>query len=141
MNHARHLIVNKAREFLGTPYHHQGRVKGAGIDCAGLVICVAHELKLSEYDLDNYPKESDGVELQQLFSENAISARQLDIGNIILLKIKKVPQHCGIIAFKDNVRTFIHACRKRQKVVEIELTKDYIRKVVNVYEFPNIDKL
>ena len=27
-------IVRAAREWLGTPYHHHGRVKGAGADCA-----------------------------------------------------------------------------------------------------------
>ena len=131
------LIISKAREFLNTPYHHQGRVKGAGIDCAGLVICVAHELNLSQYDISNYPRESDGIELQELFNQNAVLVKDLDIGNIVLLKIKKVPQHCGIIGIKNNVKTLIHACRKRKKVVEIEFTKDYIRKVVGVYKFPH----
>lgn len=141
MDYGKHLIVNKAREFLGTPYHHQGRVKGAGVDCAGLVICVAHELLLSDYDLDNYPRESDGTKLTNLFNDNAILTNKLDVGNIVLMKIKKVVQHCGIIGYKDNFLTLIHACRKRKKVVEIELTKEYQEKIVNIYEFPNLDKL
>lgn len=141
MNYANHLIVNKAREFLGTPYHHQGRVKGAGIDCAGLVICVAHELGLSDYDLDNYPRESDGIKLTELFDDNAILTQNLDIGNIVLMQIKKVVQHCGIIGYKNDVLTLIHACRIRKKVVEIELTENYKEKIINIYEFPDLDKL
>lgn len=141
MDDARHLIVSKAREFLETPYHHQGRVKGAGVDCAGLVICVAHELNLSGYDINNYPKESDGIELKQLLNENAIVTKKRDIGNIVLLKIKQVPQHCGIIGIKDDFMTLIHACRKRKKVVEIELTKQYVDKIVSIYQFPNLHKI
>ena len=33
----RDRIVFEARQWLGTPYHHRGRVKGAGCDCAQLV--------------------------------------------------------------------------------------------------------
>jgi NlpC/P60 family putative phage cell wall peptidase len=35
---ARQEVVQEARAWLGTPYHHQGRVKGAGVDCAMLLI-------------------------------------------------------------------------------------------------------
>jgi NlpC/P60 family putative phage cell wall peptidase len=34
----RQEVVQEARGWLGTPYHHQGRVKGAGVDCAMLLI-------------------------------------------------------------------------------------------------------
>lgn len=30
-------MVNAAREWLGTPYHHRGSVKGGGCDCAWLI--------------------------------------------------------------------------------------------------------
>ena len=32
----RRAVVAEARSWLGTPYHHMGRVKGAGVDCAML---------------------------------------------------------------------------------------------------------
>lgn len=34
----RAAVVDEARTWLLTPYHHQGRVKGAGVDCAMLLI-------------------------------------------------------------------------------------------------------
>jgi NlpC/P60 family putative phage cell wall peptidase len=37
-------IVAAARSWLGTPYHHQAAVKGAGCDCLGLVRGVYEEL-------------------------------------------------------------------------------------------------
>lgn len=36
----RAAVVAEARSWLGTPYHHEARVKGAGVDCAQLLIGV-----------------------------------------------------------------------------------------------------
>jgi cell wall-associated NlpC family hydrolase len=36
----RALVVQEARSWLGTPYHHHGRVKGVGVDCAQLLCAV-----------------------------------------------------------------------------------------------------
>jgi len=36
-NPIRAAVVAEARCWLGTPFHHQGRVKGAGVDCAMLL--------------------------------------------------------------------------------------------------------
>jgi len=33
----RAAVVAEARSWLGTPFHHQGRIKGAGVDCAMLL--------------------------------------------------------------------------------------------------------
>ncbi len=33
-------VVRAAREWLGTPYHHHGRIKGAGADCAMFPLAV-----------------------------------------------------------------------------------------------------
>ena len=33
----REAVVAEARQWLRTPYHHMGRVKGAGVDCATLL--------------------------------------------------------------------------------------------------------
>ena len=33
-------IVAEAMTWLGTPYHHRGKLKGIGVDCAQLPLCV-----------------------------------------------------------------------------------------------------
>lgn len=33
----RDQIVAEARTWLGTPYHHKGRIKGVGVDCGGII--------------------------------------------------------------------------------------------------------
>jgi len=37
---ARTAVVQEARSWVGTPYHHQGRVKGAGVDCGQLLAAI-----------------------------------------------------------------------------------------------------
>lgn len=50
----RQAVVAEARSWLGTPYHHQGGVKGAGVDCAFLLIRVYHAMGLIP-DIDPRP--------------------------------------------------------------------------------------
>lgn len=39
---SRDLVITEARTWLRTPYHHQARIKGAGVDCATL-LCEVYE--------------------------------------------------------------------------------------------------
>ena len=41
---------------LKTPFAHQGRVPGLGMDCAGLFIQVCRELSLEHKDASGYPR-------------------------------------------------------------------------------------
>jgi cell wall-associated NlpC family hydrolase len=45
----REKIISVAHEYLGTPYRHQGRLKYVGVDCIGLVMCVAEEVGLLRF--------------------------------------------------------------------------------------------
>ena len=46
-------IIAKARSWIGIEYRFRGRSR-QGIDCSGLVVGVAKELKLFDYDFTNY---------------------------------------------------------------------------------------
>lgn len=49
-------VVEEARTWLGTPYHHQGRIKGVGVDCAMILCDVFHAAGLIPYiDPRPYP--------------------------------------------------------------------------------------
>jgi cell wall-associated NlpC family hydrolase len=54
----RAAVVREAREWLGTPYHHHGRVKGIGVDCAQLLCGVFERASMVPHiDLGNYPRD------------------------------------------------------------------------------------
>lgn len=46
---ARKRIVEEARRFLQTPYHHMGRVRDAGIDCATLILEVYEQAGITPH--------------------------------------------------------------------------------------------
>lgn len=50
----RQEVVREAHTWLGTPYHHQGRVKGVGVDCGMLLIEVFRDCGLVP-DIDPRP--------------------------------------------------------------------------------------
>lgn len=45
-----------AQDYIGTPYHTEGRVKGAGVDCLTLLACAAEDAGMIERaDIEHYP--------------------------------------------------------------------------------------
>jgi cell wall-associated NlpC family hydrolase len=52
----RAVIVAEAKSFIGTPYHPNGRIKGAGVDCLTLLACV-YETLLGPIEVPYYPKD------------------------------------------------------------------------------------
>jgi cell wall-associated NlpC family hydrolase len=58
METQRAAVVAEARTWIGTDFHHESRVKRAGVDCAGLLAAVYHnvglipDLKLAHYPSD-----------------------------------------------------------------------------------------
>lgn len=50
MSDIENAIIQEARTWLGTPFKHQGRLKGQGVDCLGLLVGVAAALRLRGRD-------------------------------------------------------------------------------------------
>jgi cell wall-associated NlpC family hydrolase len=51
----RAAVITEAATWLGTPFHHEARVKGAGVDCLQLLIAVAQEVGLiGEIEVPHY---------------------------------------------------------------------------------------
>lgn len=55
----RKRIVEEAYSWLGTPYHHQAMVKGAGVDCAMILVAIYREAGLLPADFDPRPYPQD----------------------------------------------------------------------------------
>jgi cell wall-associated NlpC family hydrolase len=96
-------IVEEAKSWLGTPWHHEGRVKGAGIDCGMLILEVYEHVGLiprvtpPHYGPDFMLHRSDEwyVELILRFADE-ISSEPLP-GDAIVCKQGRVYSHGGII--------------------------------------------
>lgn len=128
-------VVRVAREIVGTAFHHQGRLKGVGIDCAGVVIVVAHELGLSEFDVTDYGRIPDGETIRSLLDEHMDPVEKPEPGDVLLFRFTKHDQHLAILATHDQVMTIIHARGDIGRVVETSLDKVWKRRVTGAWRY------
>lgn len=142
-------VVNEARLWLGTRFHHQGRVKATehhqgGCDCIGLIIGVAKNLELISpitgkpltlYDQQGYSRYPDGVALQQAMAAclPEIAVTELEPGDILLLKFEENPQHVAIVSDYGDKLGIIHCYAQARKVVEHGLDISWQQRIVRAY--------
>lgn len=111
----RKTIVAEAREWLGTPYHHQARLRGVGVDCVGLVIGVARSLGIvaPEFDVGGYPRTPDGRSLLSITDGHMerIAQDAMQPGDVVVVCIAPgSPQHLGILGdYRHGGLSLIHA--------------------------------
>lgn len=107
----RAAFVETVLSYVGTPFHHQGRLPGVGLDCPGPIICAArhHGLVAPNFDVTAYSRIPDGVTLQA-HCETYMDRVQLDDaqpGDVILAGFRNgPPQHLGVIVERNYHRTY-----------------------------------
>jgi cell wall-associated NlpC family hydrolase len=131
----RAAIVQCARGYLGTPFAHQGRTKGVAIDCAGLLVCVAHELGLSQADVDGYGRQPDLQVFRSTLREHLGEKAFVDVqlGDILTFATPR-EQHLGIVAGLDPL-SIVHAWEGAGRVVEHVLDQAWRRRVRGCFSF------
>ena len=138
MTVSREAVVAAARGWVGTPFHHQARLKGVGVDCAGVLIGVAHELGLSHYDIDGYGREPHAglAEAEAARELEPIPLDRLQPGDVLQFRIERQTQHFGIVTTAAPEIYFVHALIKVGRVVETRLDRFWRPRVTGAYRFP-----
>lgn len=97
----------------GTPYLHQGRVPGVGMDCpAPLIVGAwAHGIKPRSFDVTGYTGAPDGVTLKRLCDEHLepIPFDQAQPADVLLTawaREKFKPRHLGILMDANPQRRY-----------------------------------
>jgi hypothetical protein len=65
-------ILAAARTWLGTPWRHQGRLKGVAMDCGGLILGVGRDLGLLDFDTRAYGRIPDGRLLRAVCEQHLV---------------------------------------------------------------------
>lgn len=99
-------IIACARTYLGTPYQHQGRLKGTGIDCVGLIVGIARECGFFIADRTGYPRLPYRGLIETAAAESMDRILMPEPGCVALVRFRKYPQHAAILTDDDTV---IHA--------------------------------
>jgi cell wall-associated NlpC family hydrolase len=132
-------VVVEARRWLGVPWRHQGRTR-AGVDCAGLVVMVAHALDLSRYDYRGYSRRAHGqafVEHFQLTMES-LRVAEAAAGDVLVFADHAYPCHCGFLTGKWDQPHLLHAHATRRKVIEEPYIGEWPAKVRFAFRFPMV---
>ena len=135
-------VVNLAREWIGTPYRHQGYQKQIGCDCLGLIRGLWRELYGVEPQQPK-PYAKDWAETtnheRMLMAARAyfgaqITLEELQPGCLILFRWRDgaAIKHAGILSATDQ---FIHAY-ERIGVTQSALVPSWRRRIEAVFQFP-----
>jgi len=131
-------VVAAARECLGTPFRHQGRRVGHGLDCAGVVVHVATCLALPVLDMRRYGRNPSGAELESVIDRQACLSR-VDLAawedaDVLLMRFDGDPQHLGIWTGS----TLVHAYAQAGRCVEHSIDVQWRRRIVRAYQFVEV---
>ena len=131
-------IIAAARDCLGTPFVHQGRIPGRALDCAGLVVAVAQAIGVEYIDQTGYSRSPSGGLLEAALDDQPgitrIAPFDREPGDILLMRFSGDPQHLAILAGE----TIIHAFEAPGLVCEHDLTDLWTRRIVRVYRFKDL---
>jgi cell wall-associated NlpC family hydrolase len=129
----RQAIVACARSYLGVQWLHQGRSR-LGLDCAGLIVRVARDLGLSDFDVTGYGKEPQGNALRAILEQHSIAVEKPEVGDILLLRFTRLPQHLAIVTDYG----IIHTHRAVGRVVEHGLDRLWRARLVAAFAYPGV---
>jgi len=135
----RQQIINEARTWLETPFHHQGRVKGVGVDCIGVVGLVGVYFGfLKEADIPNNYAHSPNASMMQKQLEKHLQKIRIEeagIGDILHFCFDREPQHVG---FLTDVG-LLHAYAQVRKCVEHSYDATWQSRVRGAYRFRGLE--
>jgi cell wall-associated NlpC family hydrolase len=110
----RQAVIAEARTWLRTPWHHAAKVKGAGVDCAMLLIaCFSAPGLIADFTPEHYPVDWAMHRDQALFDEwlsrFAHPVETPQPADIVHYRFGRVFSHAGIVV---DWPLIIHADRR-----------------------------
>lgn len=100
-------VVEEAKSWLGTPYHHLAKIKGAGVDCGQLLIGVYSNVGLiPDIETGYYPNDWHFHRSEEQYigwvSKYAKPTDNPKVGDVMLFKFGRCISHGGILV-GDNL--------------------------------------
>lgn len=138
-------IVAAARSALGTPFKHQGRMAGKGLDCAGLLVHVVTALGLPVADRSGYARHPSSGELESALAEHValgilvqVPVNAVQAGDFVLMRFEteRENRHLGVIGHGDML---IHAWAVVRKVCEHRIDDQWRRRIVAAWRIAGVD--
>jgi cell wall-associated NlpC family hydrolase len=121
----RQWVVDSAKAWLGTPWHHEARVKGAGVDCANFLAAVYFESDMiPNLTLDHYPPDWHLHNAEPRFLDIVMKfCREVSaplVGDIVMFRLARAAAH-GAIFVDDECTVIAHAWKEEGRVTLTDL--------------------
>lgn len=131
----RQAVATEARRWIGTPWHHQARVIGAGVDCVMLVCEVFEAAGLIPHVVpDYYPIDVMMHKVDEpvtpYFARYAVPVGVPEIGDVVLYKFGHSFSHAAIVVGDGLV---VHALRHAGQVLETGIDEGPLAGRTRVY--------
>lgn len=132
----RKSFVDSARSYIGTPFHHQGRLPQVGLDCGGVIVCAATENGYEISDIVGYANTPALGMLERAVLEHCdvVPLEEVQDGDIMLFKFLREPQHLAVY----SGGMLIHAYQQVGKVVENSFDDTWRKRLVACYSLRGI---
>jgi NlpC/P60 family putative phage cell wall peptidase len=144
----RAAVVDEARRWLGTPFHHQAHTRGVGADCLGMVGGVAIALGLYPAEAwatiwaqhAGYARTPDGSTLEAVCRRYLVPAGHLmQPGDVLLMRFSRDPQHMAILVpYAHGGLAMVHAYSRAGRVVEHRYAPVWQARTVDWYSMPGV---
>lgn len=132
-------IVAAARECLGTPFVHQGRLPGRALDCAGVAVHACRQCGLTALEPQGYGRQPHDGMLEMWLERQPFLARaplaDMHAGDLLLMRFTGEPQHIAIATDAG----ILHSYEKAGRVVEHVLDPRWRKRIVRVYRFIEVN--
>jgi cell wall-associated NlpC family hydrolase len=136
----REEFVDLVRAMVATPFHHQGRVPGVGIDCAGVVVCAAQAVGIEVADQQGYSRIPSGGQFLAAVKEHCeqIAADDVRPGDLMMFSWRTEPQHLAVVVAMDPM-SIVHAHQQVGGVVEHEVDNAWWRRFRAFWRLRGLD--
>ena len=134
-------IVRAARGYIGTPYHHQAALAGAGCDCLGLIRGVWRDLYGVEPEqpppyTPDWGETGGAEHMLEAAGRHMrpVPLAEADAGDVLIFRLRPglVAKHAAILTGRTSM---IHA-QSEDRVREVTMNGWWSRRAVAAFGFP-----
>ena len=112
------------------------------MDCVGLLVLVGLQTGLSDYDVMDYRRNTNGFDFLAHLIEAGFTRKPLVLrepGDVLAFRDGNYPCHVAILSDKHREEHIIHSSAKARKVLEEPYTNEWPKKVVMCLAWPGVE--
>lgn len=136
-------VVAEARSWIGTPFVHQARLKGIGVDCIGLISQTAKAKGLLQADATDYSRTPDPARMRSALTQHLdpVPFKDIQPADILWFRVISQPQHVGLVTEVTPKLRMVHAYsrKKMNQCIEQDVGGFWRSRIVGCFRFRGLD--